>query len=245
LLTTAAKMIGAFWEREADRERLEQLNRAKDEFLASVSHELRTPLTAVVGFGQILKDSADTMSAEERAELLELVVAEGADLTNIISDLLVAAKADIRALEVTLVPVNLRAQAAQVLESLERDQVAHIELIGNSVRAVGDPERVRQVVRNLVSNALRYGGDTIRVEVRSAGTNAKVLVCDNGAPIPTEDRERIFQPYQRAHDAPGLADSLGLGLAISRQLAQLMGGDLTYRHHNGESIFELTLPPSA
>jgi signal transduction histidine kinase len=118
-------------------------------------------------------------------------------------------------------------------------------LIGDSVRAVGDPERVRQIVRNLISNALRYGGDTIRVEVLSADSNSRVLVCDNGTPIAEEDRERIFQPYQRAHDAPGLPDSLGLGLAISRQLAQLMGGDLTYRHHNGESVFELALPPNA
>ncbi len=245
LLTTAAKMFGAFWEREAARERLEQVNRAKDAFLASVSHELRTPLTAVVGFGQILHDSANTISEEERAELVELVVVHGADLTNIINDLLVAAKADMGALEVRLVPINLRAQTAQVLESLGRDQVAHIELVSHSVRAVGDPDRVRQVVRNLVSNALRYGGDTVRVEVLRSGASAKVLVCDNGTAIPEVDRKRIFQSYQRAHNTPGLADSIGLGLAISRQLAQLMGGDLTYRYEGGESIFEFALPRSA
>ena len=245
LLTTTAKMFGAFWEREADQERLEHLNRAKDTFLASVSHELRTPLTAVVGFGEILQDAADTMSVAERGELLELLVAQGTDLTNIISDLLVAAKADIGALEVTSVPVNLRAQTAQVLESFERDHVAHIELTGPSVRAVGDPDRVRQIIRNLVSNALRYGGDTIRIEVLSGDTSVTLLVCDNGTAIPERDRERIFQPYQRAHNSPGLADSIGLGLAISRQLAQLMGGDLTYRHQNGESIFEFALPHGA
>ena len=104
LLATTANMTGVFWEREAARERLEQMNQAKDAFLASVGHELRTPLTAVVGFGQILRDSADTMSEEERAELLELVVTHGADLTNIISDLLVAARADIGELEVSSVP---------------------------------------------------------------------------------------------------------------------------------------------
>lgn len=244
LLTTTANMIGAFWEREAARERLEQMNRAKDAFLASVSHELRTPLTAVVGFGQILQDGGESMSAEERAELLDLVVTHGADLTNIISDLLVAARADIGELEVSSVPVNLRAQAAQVLESFGRDDVAHIALIGHSVRAVADPDRVRQVVRNLVTNALRYGGDEIRVEVRSDSTSAKVMVCDSGKPIAEEDRERIFEPYQRAHETPGLANSIGLGLAISRQLARLMGGDLTYRHENGESIFEFALPHS-
>lgn len=245
LLSTAATMFGAFWERDAAREQLQQLNRAKDAFLASVSHELRTPLTAVVGFGKILQDAAHTMSEQERAELLEMVVAQGTDLTNITNDLLVAARADIGTLEVTLVPVNLRAQTAQVLESFEGDQVAHIALVGHSVRAEGDPDRVRQIVRNLISNALRYGGDTIRVEVLSGDATAKVLVCDNGPAVPDEDRERIFQPYQRAHNAPGTPDSLGLGLAISRQLAQLMGGDLTYRHQHGESIFEFALPRSA
>lgn len=244
LLTTASKMFGAFWEREADQQRLQQLDRAKDAFLASVSHELRTPLTAVVGFSQLLQDEADTMSEAERAELLEMVVAQGADLANMISDLLVAAKGDLGALEVASVPVNLRAQTAQVLESFDRDQVAHIELAGPSASAVGDPDRVRQVVRNLITNALRYGGRTIRVEVLSGGTDAKVLVCDNGNAIPEQDRERIFQPYQRAHASPTPVDSIGLGLAISRQLARLMGGDLTYRHENGESIFEFALPRS-
>ncbi len=245
LLATTAKMFGAFWEREAHQERLQQLNRAKDAFLASVSHELRTPLTAVVGFSQILQDTADTISEAERAELLELLVAQGTDLTNIISDLLLAARADMTALEVASVPVNLHAQAAQVVELFERDQLTHIELVGPAVQAQGDPDRIRQVVRNLVSNALRYGGDTIRIEVLSGDATARVLVCDNGTAIPDQDRERIFEPYQRAHNSPGLADSIGLGLAISRQLAHLMGGDLTYRHQDGESIFEFALPRSA
>lgn len=242
LLTTAATMIGAFWEREIARERREQVIRSKDDFLASVSHELRTPLTAVLGFGQILQDEAGSLSAEERSELVETVVRQATDLTNIVNDLLVAAKSDTGTLHVTQVPVNLRAQTAQALEAFEYKQVSHIALVGHSVRAEGDPHRVRQIVRNLISNALRYGGDTMRVEVSSDTTTAKVLVCDNGSPIPARDRERIFEHYQRAHNVPGLVESLGLGLAISRQLARRMGGDLTYRHEGGEAIFELTLP---
>jgi GAF domain-containing protein len=152
LLTTAAKMFGAFWEREADREQLEEMNRAKDTFLAGVSHELRTPLTAVVGFGQILVDPEYTISDDERTDLLEMVVAHGADLTNIISDLLVAARADNGELKVTTVPLNLHAQAAQVLELLDRSQATHIALAGESTRAVGDPDRVRQIMRSAETN---------------------------------------------------------------------------------------------
>ncbi len=242
LLTIAATMIGAFWEREQARDSLEELIRSKDEFLATVSHELRTPLTAVVGFGEVLRDSGGKLTSEERGEFLERVVQQGTDLTNIVNDLLVAAKADIGKLQVVQVRIDLRAQAAQVLESFESDQIVNVDLSGGAVRAVGDPDRVRQIIRNFVSNALRYGGDTILVSVRSSGSMSSVIVCDNGDPIPEEDRERIFEPYERAHDAKGVTGSLGLGLAISRQLARLMGGDVTYRYADGESIFELSLP---
>ncbi|MCL1693783.1 MAG: GAF domain-containing sensor histidine kinase, partial [Actinomycetia bacterium] len=242
LLTTAAAMIGAFWEREIARERLEQVIRSKDDFLASVSHELRTPLTAVLGFGQILQDEAGTLSEEERSELLETIVRQAADLTNIVNDLLVAARSDTGTLHITLVPVTLRAQASQALEAFEQEQVSHIVLTGDFLRAVGDPHRVRQIIRNLISNALRYGGPDIRIEVLSSATAARVLVCDSGPPIPMRDRERIFEQYERAHGDHGVAESLGLGLSISRQLANRMGGDLAYRHEGGESIFELSLP---
>lgn len=242
LLTTAAKMFGAYWEREADRERLRQIIQSKDEFLASVSHELRTPLTAIVGYGEILMESNDSLSAEERTELLATVVRQGADLTNLVNDLLIAAKADIGTLHVARVPVDLRLQVGQVLEAFTSDQAAGVTLAGDSLEAVADPDRVRQVIRNLISNAFRYGGDNITLRLSNDETTSRVQVTDDGPGIPEQDRERIFQPYQRAHNSPGRTGSLGLGLAISRQLARLMGGDLTYRHQGGESIFELSVP---
>ena len=243
LLTAAATMIGAFWEREVGRERLEQMIHAKNVFLASVSHELRTPLTAVVGFAQVLRDAGSTLSPTEHAELLDMVINQSTDVTNIVNDLLVAAKADIGTLEVSTVPVNLHTQATQVLEAFDSSSIREIDLDGMPVRAIGDPDRVRQIIRNLITNAVRYGGDEIVVRMASQGV-ARVLVCDNGSEIPEQDQERIFQAYQRAHNAPGIAGSLGLGLAISRQLARLMNGNLTYRYENHESIFELTLPIS-
>jgi signal transduction histidine kinase len=242
LLTTVAAMIGAFWEREIGRERLEQAIRTKDDFLASVSHELRTPLTAVMGFGQILKDEAGTLPEEERAELLEAIVRQAADLTNIVNDLLVAARHDTGTLNIKLVPVTLRAQAAQALEAFDQEKVGSVALTGDFVRAIGDPHRTRQIIRNLISNALRYGGPDIRISVESNADDVSVLVRDNGSPIPVDERERIFEQYQRARGTTEIAESLGLGLAISRELARRMGGDLTYRYEDGDSVFELTLP---
>lgn len=244
LLTTAASMIGSFWERGAARQRLEDMIRAKDQFLASVSHELRTPLTAVVGFGEILQESSNYVSVEERQELLETVVTHGRELTNLVNDLLIAARADLGTLQVKQVPVNLRAQAAQVVEEYGPEPVGAMETDGPPVRAIGDPDRVRQIIRNLVSNAQHYGGSRIEIRFSENDGKALVAVADNGKPIPTEDRDRIFEPYQKAHHKPGIDGSLGLGLAISRRLARLMGGDLTYDHVDGESVFELTLPPA-
>ena len=242
LMTTVAAMIGSFWERGIMEERLEQAISSKGDFLANVSHELRTPLASVLGFGQVLSEDADTLSEEEHTELLGTIVRQAADLTNIVDDLLASAKNDTGTLHLTLVPVTLRAQAAQALEDFEKDRIGHISLTGQPVKATGDPSRVRQIVRNLVSNALRCGGGEIRIEVSSDADTAKVLVCDCGSPIPVADRELIFEQYQRAQNVAGPAESLGLGLSISRQLAQHMGGGLTYRHEDGESIFELSLP---
>ncbi len=107
---------------------------------------------------------------------------------------------------------------------------------------VSDPDRVCQIVRNLVSNALRYGGDTIRVELARGNDLAILRVFDNGDGVPEDNRKQISEPYASAHGDYAHADSIGLGLAISRKLARLVGGDLTQRYQNGESIFEFTLP---
>jgi signal transduction histidine kinase len=242
LLSTAAKMVGAFWEREASREQLQELNEAKDEFLASIGHELRTPLTSVVGYAQLLRDHADRLSPEQRQEAAETVLRQAGDLTNLVSDLLSSAQAEIGQLSVTRVPVNLRAQAAQIMEDLTDPRADSIRLSGYAKPAVGDPARARQILRNLVGNALRYGGEQVRIEVCERKRWSCAMVIDDGPGVPPQDRERIFHPHQRSGTAPGLTASLGLGLSISRRLARLMGGDVTYHYQDGESIFELSLP---
>ena len=226
---------------EAERQLRETL-RFKDEFVATIAHELRTPLTAVVGFAQVLKEEGSNLPPAERAEMIRMIADEGIDLTNIVDDLLVAAKAEAGTLTVANVRVDLRAQTAQVLEGFGHEAVGSIVFTGSSAHTSGDPARVRQILRNLVSNALRYGGDRIRVSVSSDDSTAQVMVADNGTGVSPQDREHIFEPYRRAHDAPGLTASVGLGLTISRQLARLMDGNLTYRREAGESIFALTLP---
>jgi signal transduction histidine kinase len=242
LLTAAAQMVGAYWESEDANERLRHLLDSKNQLIASVSHELRTPLTSVVGFARLLEIEDSALSAEDRASVVRTIAEEGVDLANIIDDLLVAAKAESGTLAVVAVSIDLRAQVAQVVEACRPEDAARVSVSSEAVRAVGDPARVRQILRNLITNALRYGGDTIRVDLATRDEVAIVSVIDDGPGIAPEQRDLVFDSYFRGQEDPGLAGTLGLGLTISLELAQLMDGDLTYGYIDGESVFELRLP---
>ncbi len=216
---------------------------SKDQLIASVSHELRIPLTAVLGFAQLMRSELPSLSPAEQVEIVTSIADQTADLTNIVEDLLVAARADNETLKVAKVSVDLRAQSAQVVEALgENGEGGRVVLSGPSIRGMGDPARVRQVLRNLISNAFRYGGDTVEVRTYDCGPLACVAVVDDGEGIPLDDQGTIFEPYQRASNRERLAASIGLGLTVSRKLASLMDGDLTYNYEDGKSIFELSLP---
>jgi signal transduction histidine kinase len=230
-------------ERQEEAEaQLREMLRSKDRFVETIAHELRTPLAAVVGFAQVLQEEGSGLTPDDRAEMMQMLIDGGLDLTNIVDDLLVAAKAEAGTLTVARVRVDLRAQATQVLENWGQEAAGQIEFIGPTVHTIGDPARVRQILRNLISNALRYGGEQIQICVDSNASTGQVMVIDNGIGVPPEEQEAIFEPYRRAHNSPSLTASMGLGLSISRQLAQLMDGDLTYRRDPGKSIFALTLP---
>jgi len=224
-------------------QRRQDLMDAKDQLIASVSHEVRTPLAAVVGCAQLLNGDVSHLTDTERKEVVATIANEGADLTDIVEDLLVEARADSGVLTVVSVPVDLQAQANEVLEAVDREAGRdRISLVGSTARATADPARVRQIIRNLVSNAIRYGGEEIRIAFQGGPTYVSLSVSDNGSGVPMDDRERVFEPYQRAHTKPGLTASIGLGLSVSRTLARLMDGELVYTHQDGWSVFRLELP---
>jgi two-component system, OmpR family, sensor kinase len=108
--------------------------------------------------------------------------------------------------------------------------------------AYADPARIRQIVRNLLTNAMRYGGDQIVVRSGGSETCAILEVIDNGSGVPESDAERIFVEYQTAHPATTQPGSVGLGLPISRKLARMMGGDVTYLRSDGWTRFRVVLP---
>ena len=223
--------------------RLEQLLAAKDELITSVGHELRTPLTAVLGFAQMLRFGDRTnMDDADREEMVDFIAREAFELSGVVDDLLVAARIEIGKLEITDVPTSLRAQVAQVVEGWDPLAMIDVKVSGDGARASADPARVRQILRNLIANAVHYGGDHIEVRIGDDGAESWVEVSDDGPYLPEEEWESIFEPYYRYHDEPTQPGAVGLGLTVSRDLAQLMNGNLTYRHDRGRSIFTLRLP---
>ena len=226
--------------RLAEKELKETLEK-KQRLVASVSHEIRTPLSSIVGFAQLLNDDSD-LSSEDRVEMTQLLVQQSSDITNIVDDLLVAAKADVGQLEVTSVGVDLRAQAAQAIESMDFSMRERVDPPTGSASCVGDPARVRQIIRNLISNALKYGGDDVEVRIETLDGIGALIVSDDGDGIPEERRDRVFEAYERGTQEATGVPSLGLGLHICRTLAHRMGGNLIYRRDSGRTEFVLTLP---
>lgn len=224
-------------QRETER-RLQELIRSKDQFVATISHELRTPLTAVVGIAEELRDANDTIDEAERHELLGLVAEQSLEVSRIVDDLLVVARADAGNLILATERIDLVEEVAQVAQTV--DAGISIETHGSPI-VVADPQRVRQIVRNLMTNARRYGGPSIRVVVGDEGTRGIVEVRDDGEPLSQSSRSEIFEPYARAKQRAGVTASVGLGLTVSRHLARHMGGDLVYDHDGNETIFSLTL----
>lgn len=210
---------------------------SKDRLIRAVSHELRTPLTAMLGYAELLGEEGEV---GDRREMVATIVRQGRDLSDIVEDLITRAQSEARLLRVVEVPVRLTANTAQVLETWAPDERRQITVTGEAPVAVGDPARVRQIIRNLLTNALRYGAAPFLVEAGGEPGRAWVRVVDHGTGVPEGDGESIFEAYRGVDDTrvPG---SLGLGLTISRELARLMGGDLTYRREAGRTVFELSL----
>ena len=216
---------------------LEKLVESKDQFIATVSHELRTPITAVVGLAQELRDRFDEFDREEIDEFVGLVSDQGADVAHIVEDLLVAARAEVGSLTLQIEDVDLLA----MMQSMLNSEVSLSSRVDSAVVGA-DAGRVRQIIRNLLANAVRYGGPNRTVVISTDNDWAYLEVRDDGSPIEPESRERVFDAYQSAGNVPGRTGSVGLGLTVSRQLARLMGGDLTYDHDGSESVFTLRLP---
>ncbi|NND84645.1 MAG: HAMP domain-containing histidine kinase [Acidimicrobiia bacterium] len=216
---------------------LQRLVDSKDQFVASVSHELRTPLTEVVGFSSVLDGSWDEHEEADRRGMIRLIAEQSQDVAEIVEDLLTAARAEAGTLTIGIEDCDV----LEVISPLAAMELIPVRTLESPAPALADPTRLRQVVRNLVTNALRYGGDERWLEVAQQGSTIHIRMCDNGPGISLPQPERMFEAYERGHNATGQPGSVGLGLSVAKTLVRLMDGDLTYRREGSVTIFECTL----
>lgn len=242
-LLRAADMTASFWERESAREGLEELAKAKDRFIATVSHELRTPLAAVVGFAAELAGRLDDHTREEILEMVGTIASQSTEVAQLVDDLLTAERAASGNLTIKPTVFDLLDESRSVADSLGVQLDITVE--GELTPAWADTLRTRQIVRNLLTNAHRYGGDKVRISVHPREAVAVLVVSDNGSGVRGTDADHIFDPYYRSKPEDTKPDSVGLGLAVARQLARMMDGDLVYRRRDGWTRFELTLPTAS
>jgi signal transduction histidine kinase/chemotaxis response regulator CheB len=233
------------------KEAAEAANRAKSRFLANMSHEIRTPINGVLGMAELLLKT--DLTARQRG-LAETVYRSGESLLRVINDILDFSKIEAGKLELDDAPFDLRQLVEDLGEILAVD--AHrkgLELVcmvpsGTAVRLRGDGGRLRQILTNLLSNAIKFtevGEVVLRVQVAPPVDGAVTVNCevhDTGPGIPAEAHERIFEAFSQADSSTTRRyGGTGLGLSISRQLARLMGGDLTLESEVGKgALFRLT-----
>jgi PAS domain S-box-containing protein len=225
----------------AEADVLRRVNADKDQFIASVSHELRTPLTTIRGFADVLAGGDVTDS--ERAEYIGVIQHEAYAMSAIVEDLLVAAR--VEAGHITIVPrrLDMRHEVDRVISALPGVSGSVGNAVDEATMAEGDEMRVRQVIRNLVSNSIRHGGTRVWVESQIDGAEILIHVCDDGAGVDDSIKDAMFQPYVSRPNDGARPESVGLGLTVSRQLARMMGGDVEYAY-TGHSRFTLRLPGS-
>jgi signal transduction histidine kinase len=225
------------------------LEKTRSDFVATASHELRTPLAAVYGAVRTLRRRDVVLSEDDRTQFLEMIEAEATRLATIVDQILLTSQLDAGAVDVEAAECDPAEIAAGVVESAATHAPEEISLAvsGNgSPRIVGDESKLRQVLVNLVDNAVKYSPDGGHVEIRLSRDNGRCLiaVADEGLGIPAGELDRIFEKFYRLdpEQTHGVGGS-GLGLYICRELVERMSGALTVASEPGRgSTFTVELP---
>ena len=238
-------------EAELARDEAQAANRAKSEFLAAMSHELRTPLNAIAGYTDILQLGIHGPLNEQQQVDLSRIQRSQKHLLSLINDVLNFARLEAGKVQIKPQPISTESLITMV-EAMITPQMQSRGLRfvrqppADEIVVYCDPDKAEQVLLNLLSNAVKFtpSGGTIEVQSSATESVARISVRDSGVGIPADKLDAIFEPFvqvERKLTSP--AEGAGLGLAISRDLARAMGGDLRVRSKVGEgSVFTLDLP---
>jgi signal transduction histidine kinase len=238
-------------ELEALTQQVQEANRRKTEFVTVVTHELRSPLTSITGYLDLLLEEDGRASAEPREAYLQIVKRNADHLLALINDLLDIARLEAGKLALQHVPLDLEGVIQEVCEALRpqveaKGQHLHLALGAPLPVVTGDPERLTEILLNLVSNAHKYTppGGRITVATRAAPAGVCIAVQDTGIGLSSAEQQQLFTKFFRAqHPLAREAGGTGLGLAIARALVELQGGTLTVVSAPGQgATFTVTLP---
>jgi signal transduction histidine kinase len=223
---------------------------AKTEFLSRTSHELRTPLNAILGFAQLLE--TDVAGSQDRQHVAHIIRA-GKHLLSLIDDVLDVARIEAGQLAIASSPVPVApvlAEALALLQPLATQYKVRLQPPGDcgGLAVLADRQRFAQIALNLLSNAIKYNsaGGQVRIAARGEGDVVAIVIEDDGAGIAADMQHRLFTPFDRLGAERGKTDGVGLGLAVSRSLAEAMGGSIAAGSLPGKGgVFTLRLPLSA
>jgi signal transduction histidine kinase/HAMP domain-containing protein len=229
---------------------LEAASRHKSEFLANMSHELRTPLNAIIGFSEVLSEGMFGELNDKQAEYLQDIMESGRHLLSLINDILDLSKIEAGRVELEPADFDLPGAIDNALllmrERANRKGIALGRTIDERLGIVrADERKVKQVLLNLLSNALKFTPEGGRVHVRAEmrGEMAEISVTDSGVGIAPEDQDAVFEEFRQVGTAAKKAEGTGLGLALSRKFIELHGGMIGVKSQPGQgATFTFTLP---
>jgi len=239
-----------FLEIEDKSRQLEVASQHKSEFLANMSHELRTPLNAIIGFSEVLTERMFGELNEKQAEYLKDIYASGTHLLSLINDILDLSKIEAGRMELELTDFDLPQAIDNALilvrERAGRRGIALEHSVAERLGEIrGDERKIKQVLLNLLSNALKFTPESGRVEVRARVVDgmAEISVTDTGVGIAPEDQEAVFEEFRQVGTSAAKQEGTGLGLALCRKFVELHGGKIGVTSQVGVgSTFTFTLP---
>lgn len=232
----------------ADLRQAAEMDRERSAFLAGLSHELRTPLNAILGFAHVLESEVDGPLTTDARESLAMIRKSGEHLRTLIDDILDLSALETGSLELSRGPVDVRKLAEEVLREASATAFSkplRLEVTGESgVYAQADTRRLRQILTNLVSNAVKFTlAGAVTVDIQRRGRAVAIAVKDTGPGIPPEESAAIFEEYRQSGDLRSRRAGTGLGLAIARRLVMMHQGTIDVVSEVGRgSTFTVTIP---